>query len=364
MPDAAGNENRVVVSAVDLARIENSIGANPAPPDTPIIPWWVRVIGWILAFSFPLLCIFAIGIRHGVRQKEARVREAWKGFLCTLLIVSGLVNLGALAAYAFLRPASFIAQRRVALAPQVGEGLDIAEALPQLPSSETMTPVEIAARTKPLVFIVTPDIGVDPRHVTLGMVQIGAGVLLLANESGFLLATNRHVIDPEGAFHFSAVKDEAMVISSDWKYARARVVARHRDLDLALLWVTRRGGSGRFRQPVTPYSSIPLGDPVFVVGHPQGLFFTLSNGLISRVDGGALQLSAPISPGNSGGPVYDSYGSLLGIVTSKLDREITPNAENLNFATRADAFLEEAGWNFRDQGREHLRQFLDMQTNH
>jgi uncharacterized ubiquitin-like protein YukD len=220
-----------------------------------------------------------------------------------------------------------------------------------------MTSVEIAARTKRLVFIVTPDIGIDPRRETLGMAQIGAGVLLMANDSGFLVGTNRHVIDPSGAFHFSAKDGEAMVISNAWEYARARVIARHQDLDLALLWVLRRGGSDRFRQPITPYGSIPVGDPVFVVGHPQRLFFTLSNGLISRVDGDALQLSAPISPGNSGGPVYDSYGNLLGIVTSKLDREITPNAENLNFATRADAFLDEAGWKFLDHGQERLRQF-------
>ena len=364
MPDAAGDENRVIVSAVDLARIESSFSPNAASPDAPSIPWWGRLIGWFVALSFPLLCVFAIGIRYAVRRKEYRVREAWKGFLCTLLIVSGLANLGALVAYAILRPASFNKQQRLAIAPDVSEGLELSERLPQFPTAGIMTSVELAARTKPLVFIVTPDIGIDPRRETLGMAQIGAGVLLMANDSGFLIGTNRHVIDPSGAFHFSAKDGEVMVISNAWEYARARVIARHQVLDLALLWVLRRGGSDRFRQPIAPDRSIPVGDPVFVVGHPQRLFFTLSNGLISRVDGDALQLSAPVSPGNSGGPVYDSYGNLLGIVTSKLDREITPNAENLNFATRADAFLDEAGWKFLDHGQERLRQFLDAKATH
>ena len=98
---------------------------------------------------------------------------------------------------------------------------------------------------------------------------------------------------------------------------------------------------------------------IFVIGHPQRLFFTLSNGLISRVDGaGMLQLTAPISPGNSGGPMYDTQGNLLGVVTQKVDRMFNPNAENLNFATRADAFRSESGWLFSGQGEELLKRFI------
>ncbi|HEX4604880.1 MAG TPA: S1C family serine protease, partial [Candidatus Angelobacter sp.] len=57
-----------------------------------------------------------------------------------------------------------------------------------------------------------------------------------------------------------------------------------------------------------------------------------------------LQVSAPISPGNSGGPVYDELGNLLGIVTSKVARSMEPDAENLNFAISTDALLHEADW--------------------
>jgi hypothetical protein len=44
--------------------------------------------------------------------------------------------------------------------------------------------------------------------------------------------------------------------------------------------------------------------------------------------------------------VYDEFGNLLGIVTSKVARSMEPEAENLNFAVSADALLHEADWEF------------------
>jgi len=358
MPDP--RENRIVISAMDLAR--HSHAEDIPPHATPAIPWWARVIGWLLALSFPLLSVFALSVRFAVRKHETARRESWKGFLCTLLVVSGLTNLAAVIWFSLLHPGWPASERRLVNSPPMRDGLEITEPFPDFPSVDTMTPVEIAARTKSLVFIVTPDLGIDPQGDTLGITQIGAGVLLMAREDGFLVATNRHVIESGRFFNLGAKTDQAMVVSAHRQYARSRVIGRHRSLDLALLWVSRAGGSSRFRQSIAAYSSIPVGDPVFVIGHPQRLYFTLSNGLVSRVEDGALQLSAPISPGNSGGPVYDGHGNLLGIVTSKFDRAVTPNAENLNFATRADAFLDEGGWSFLDHGKDRLEQFRNLQA--
>jgi len=223
-----------------------------------------------------------------------------------------------------------------------------------------MSAVEIAAATKPLVFIVTPDSFGPPDADSLETAAIGAGTLLSADDDGYLVATNRHVVDERGLLSLRRNSDRVLVVSSEGSYADAQVVGRHRSLDLALLWVARHGGHAAFRQPVSAFRNIPVGDPVFVVGHPQRLFFTLSNGLVSRLDGrDLLQLSAPISPGNSGGPVYDSQGLLLGIVTYKVDKQLSPNAENLNFATRADAFLSDEGWDFYNQGSARLKRFLE-----
>ena len=70
-----------------------------------------------------------------------------------------------------------------------------------------------------------------------------------------------------------------------------------------------------------------------------------------------------MSPGNSGGPVYDDHGNLIGIVTSMVDRGMNPNAENLNFAVRADAVLDPERWDFLGDGRKKLEQFVSARAN-
>ncbi|MEO8662023.1 MAG: serine protease [Bryobacteraceae bacterium] len=351
-------ESRIVITPDELALRGQSQTAPPPQPKR-IIPWWSLLIVWTLALSFPLLAVFAIGVRLAIRRQQAARREAWKGLLCTALIVSGLTNMAALVWFTNLVPNKFRPASNSASTLHLTTSIQYPFRLPNLPSETAMTPVELAARTKDLVFIVSPDLNVDPRHDTFGISQIGAGALLLATGDGLLIGTNRHVVDPGGPFHLGVKENRALVVSAGGQYAEGRIVGRHQNLDLALLWVPRTAGGAAFRQPITAYSAIPVGDPVFVVGHPQRLFFTLSNGLISRLDEGVLQLSAPVSPGNSGGPAYDSLGNLLGIVTAKLDRSITPNAENLNFATRADAFLIESGWDFLDNGKILLQQLRD-----
>jgi S1-C subfamily serine protease len=105
-------------------------------------------------------------------------------------------------------------------------------------------------------------------------------------------------------------------------------------------------------------SEINSGDAVFVIGHPEGLNFSLSTGIVSRIAGDrTLQISAPISPGNSGGPVYDSRGTLLAIVSYTFNKALAPNAENLNFAVDADVLYDTAGWSFEKSGEEKLNNF-------
>jgi hypothetical protein len=88
-------------------------------------------------------------------------------------------------------------------------------------------------------------------------------------------------------------------------------------------------------------SEFELGEKIYVIGHSLGLDYTISDGLLSgkrkfkEIDPKALkdyelyQISAPISPGNSGGPVFNSKGDLVGVSTFNLNQE---NAQNLNFA--------------------------------
>ena len=344
--------DRVVITASDLAPVAPA----PPPPRGRPVPWWGLIAGALLTLSLPLLCVFSIATRIALRR-DSRRKVPWTGLLCTLLTISGLITSLAAGYFWFLKSPP---QRASGQLPLGLLSHDLATSFPAFPTTAPMTSVDLASQTRLLVFIVVPGSGRALGEDNLAYAPVGAAVLLMADEHGYLLASNRHVVEPS----WLGVKlraDRVLVFSSAGSPAYADVVARHKDLDLVLLAVPRQTAGAGFRQPVVRYAGIAVGSPVFVIGHPQRLFFTLSSGLVSRTGGGeSFQISAPISPGNSGGPVYDSFGNLLGLVTSTIDKQNDPNAENLNFATRADAFSSSAGWIFRLDGQERLRHFNEL----
>src|SRR3989344_5094702 len=91
---------------------------------------------------------------------------------------------------------------------------------------------------------------------------------------------------------------------------------------------------------VTKRKSLVIGEKVFAVGAPQGLEKTISEGIISSLrknsnEVALIQTSAPISPGSSGGGLFDASGNLVGITTFQV-----LGGQNLNFAVAADYALE------------------------
>ena len=150
----------------------------------------------------------------------------------------------------------------------------------------------------------------------------------VAQGSGFLVSkdglivTNYHVIAegssaivklPDGAFY---VVDG--VLASD-KTRDIAVIKAHGQNFRALAL----GNSGR----------VQVGEAVVAIGNPLSLESTVSNGIVSgmravKEEGGDfLQITAPISPGSSGGPLFDMEGEVIGITTMYLE-----GGENLNFA--------------------------------
>jgi S1-C subfamily serine protease len=94
---------------------------------------------------------------------------------------------------------------------------------------------------------------------------------------------------------------------------------------------------------VRAYDSLEVGEKVYTLGSPVGLELTLSDGLISgrRDEGGFhyVQTTAPISPGSSGGGLFDARGNLIGVTTLVLTGRERLN-QALNFAIPADAFWQ------------------------
>ena len=150
--------------------------------------------------------------------------------------------------------------------------------------------------------------------------------LLLGFGSGFfvgdnLIATNYHVIE-------GAARGTAKLVGQFSTYTIEGVTATDQTNDLALLKVTM---SGINPLPLGNSSDVKIGETVYVAGNPQGLEGTFSDGIISsRRDPYAkerLQMTAPISPGSSGGPVLNSKGEVIGVSFMTL-----VGGQNLNFA--------------------------------
>ncbi len=100
------------------------------------------------------------------------------------------------------------------------------------------------------------------------------------------------------------------------------------DNDLVVLEVETAAGK---TAKLGDSDEVRVGEPIIVVGNPEGLEQTVSNGLVSAIrelNGRKLfQISAPVSEGSSGSPVFNEYGEVIGVVVSSLQ-----SGQNLNFA--------------------------------
>jgi S1-C subfamily serine protease len=97
--------------------------------------------------------------------------------------------------------------------------------------------------------------------------------------------------------------------------------------DLALIEVD--GAPSGLGQPLWPDPAVrrapAVGDSVLLVGSPFGLESTVTTGVVSRVTSKTIQTDAAANPGNSGGPVIDASGRVLGVL-------VRGGGENINFA--------------------------------
>jgi serine protease Do len=130
-----------------------------------------------------------------------------------------------------------------------------------------------------------------------------------------LVVTNAHVLCPgEATIQVGLANDRKLI---------GQVVRRDDNLDLGLVRVP---GANVEPMPLGDVGDLAAGDRVMIVGSPVGLDFTVQEGSIASLQRSAngvayLQLDAKISPGNSGGPVIDPEGRVVGIVSMKVSGE-------------------------------------------
>lgn len=163
--------------------------------------------------------------------------------------------------------------------------------------------------------------------------------------TGFFVTSAGHVVTNH---HVVQGCDDILIRRPADFSDRATVVASDKNNDLALLRIDREVQNFA---PIQP--TIRLGENIAAFGFPLSQVlssngnFTLGNvtaltGL--RDDSRFLQISAPVQPGNSGGPLLDGYGNVVGVVTSKLNALAAIAAtgdvpQNINFALRSATLL-------------------------
>jgi len=157
--------------------------------------------------------------------------------------------------------------------------------------------------------------------------------------AGFLFHSPRHVAT---AFHVIGTGRPIAVRLQDGTRMTARVVAYDADDDLAILELEEPLEATR-PLVLAPDGPPAVGSPVAVIGHPfspqaeldprlSGLLdWSVSRGIVSGTNDRLLQTDAPVNPGNSGGPLVDDEGRVVGVVALQID-----GADGLGFAVAAD----------------------------
>jgi S1-C subfamily serine protease len=155
---------------------------------------------------------------------------------------------------------------------------------------------------------------VKPATVYIETTQ-GSGSGMIIDDSGYIL-TNAHVVYDT---------NKAKIKLSDDRAFTASVVGRDEKIDLAVLKIDGKN----FQKIVFGDSdNVVQGDEVFTLGYPFGLEGDVSfkEGTISRTISDEsttyLETSAEIHPGNSGGPLVDKYGEVIGINTASLGNSV------------------------------------------
>ncbi|MEM7387755.1 MAG: transglutaminase family protein, partial [Verrucomicrobiota bacterium] len=164
------------------------------------------------------------------------------------------------------------------------------------------------------------------QHRSRGGALDGQGSGFLISKEGHV-ATNLHVIG-EG-------RKMVVRLSDGEEHPVQSIHAWDRKLDLAILKVGLEGKEVDVL-PLGDSADLPQGLPVAVMGNPQGLEFSVVGGVVSAMrdfeNGPMIQLAIPIEPGNSGGPVLNAKGEVLGVVTMK-----SAVTRNLGFAMPVNA---------------------------
>jgi len=191
-------------------------------------------------------------------------------------------------------------------------------------SSDCLSAADIYERLRPAVVeITTTSGGQNPLAPRSG----GSGSGIVIDGDGTIL-TNNHVV---------AGADSLEVRFSDGSVASATVVGRDPGNDLAVVRA-ERDGQELTVAPLGDSEQVRIGDPILALGNPFNLEGTLTQGIVSALDRtfaasgntrpirNMIQIDAAVNPGNSGGPLINCQGEVIGVNTLLEN----PTGDNVN----------------------------------
>jgi hypothetical protein len=162
-------------------------------------------------------------------------------------------------------------------------------------------------------------------RIEAGEAKVGTG-FIIGNDG--LIATNLHVIEGESNIKVKLYKDPT-------EYPATVIAGLDKGHDLALLRIKPKKKLPTLR--LGDSSAVSAGDKVYAIGNPLGVFdYSITDGLISQVrplsaDLTILQISAAISQGSSGGPLFNQFGEVIGVTTA-----IITQGQAINLAVPAN----------------------------
>lgn len=168
----------------------------------------------------------------------------------------------------------------------------------------------------------------------IGWQYLGTGSIV--TDDGLIL-TNYHVIEGSAKV--------LVTTSAGVHYPVTSVVASDEQLDIAWLKID---AAGLRPLPIGDSDSVRVGDETLAIGHAEGFINTLSVGNVAGIRdytsqgmGTNIQITNPISMGNSGGAVLNQYGEIVAIPTWSVEYDNNSvQVQNLNFAVPINAALE------------------------
>lgn len=187
-------------------------------------------------------------------------------------------------------------------------------------SVEALTPAEIFGTASPSIVVV--------RTYSSAGKPIGTGSGVVVQPG--IVVTNCHVLGNAQRYLAERNGEQAVAI----------LVKGWPDRDLCLMRTRRGSPFDRSIAAIESPKSLAVGKDVYAIGAPHGLELTMSRGIVSSlrpIDDGSLviQTDAAISPGSSGGGLFNEDGHLVGITTFQMKQ-----GQNLNFALPANWVVE------------------------